>query len=96
MIRDYESTWYCLRRSSGEKFPDGTPAPPKSRNNRRPIWILLGGGSWCNAISFGCNRFEVEKAARDFGAKEVVWLEPDKEPEISKDAAAYQRYFHNM
>ena len=95
-MHDYSTTWYCLRRSSGEAFPDGVVAPPKTRNARRPIWILLGGGSWGNAITFGCNRFEVEKAAEDFGAKEVVWLEPDNEPEISKDARAYQRYFHNM
>jgi hypothetical protein len=95
-VFDYETTWYCLRRSSGELFPDGAVAPPKTRNARRPIWILLGGGSWNNAITFGCNRYEVEKAARDFKAKEVVWLEPDNEPEVSKAADAYHRYIHGL
>lgn len=91
---NYETTWYCLRRSFGEAFPDGVLAPPKTRNSRKPIWILLGSGSWNNAITFGCNQYEVEKAAEDFGAKGIVWLEPDKEPELSKEAAAYHRYIH--
>ncbi len=76
---NYETTWYCLRRSCGEAFPDGVIAPPKTRNSKKPIWCLLGGGSWNNAITFGCNQYEVEKAAKDFGAKDVVWLEPEKE-----------------
>ncbi len=91
---NYETIWYCLRRSFGEAFPDGVIAPPKTRNSNKPIWILLGGGSWNNAITFGCNSYEVEKAAEAFNAKEVVWLEPEKEPKLSKEAAAYQRYIH--
>ncbi len=93
-MMNYETIWYCLRRSSGEVYPDGAVAPPKTRNARRPIWCLLGGGSWNNAITFGCNRYEVEKAAEAFGAKGIVWLEPEKEPTVSVDAAQYQKWIH--
>ena len=93
-MRNYETVWYCLRRTGGEKFPDGDPAPAKARNARKPIWINLGGGAWRNAISFGSNRYELERAALDFGAKDVIFLEPEHEPVETPAASAYHRWLH--
>jgi hypothetical protein len=91
-MRNYETVWYCLRRAGGEVFPDGVVAPAKTRNARKPIWINLGGGTWRNAISFGSNRYELERAALDFGAKDIVWLEP--EPESTTTQKQYNRWIH--
>lgn len=76
---DYETVWYCLRRGSKEHFPDGLPArrtKQRQGSTCKPIWIKLGeGDSWKDAITFGPAILEMERAAEDFGAIKIVWLE---------------------
>jgi len=76
---DYRQTWYVLQRGSGQHFPDGRIVPAKypRRHWSTTIWIKLGeGDDWKDAITFGANYESLESAARDFGAKGIVWLEP--------------------
>jgi hypothetical protein len=73
---DYETAWYLLRLSGGEFFPDGHAVPYKNHSGLKPIWVKLGEGtSWAQAISFGSSREETERAAEDFGATKVVWMD---------------------
>jgi len=79
---NYAVTWYCIQRSNGDCFPDGLKVPPLrvsafARSPRKLIWIKLDRGtSWYDAITFGPALRELEIAASDFGATNIVWLEP--------------------
>jgi len=72
---NYEVVWYVMRRGNGDLFPDGRVVPKGRWSTWKPIWIKLGeGDSWAEAITFGPSIDELENAADDFGAKQIVWL----------------------
>jgi len=79
---NYAVTWYCIQRSNGDYFPDGLKVPllrasAFTRSPRKLIWIKLDSGtSWYDAITFGPALRELNIAASDFGATNIVWLEP--------------------
>jgi len=88
--QDYETTWYCLRLSGKDTFPDGRQVPVGKWKTLKPIWIKLGEGlSWAQAITFGPALGQLYDAAGSFGAHRIVWLE-------KKTGRINRRYFQDL